>query len=122
MLHTLQYITICNNRSVLHHSPQEEAKFPDCAGHRVEPSSQPTQRPKLNQNLEMSGKFISACGSVGVFAAVCVCVFRAAHMQIFAVPVISEKRRKKHPKKSRDKQKGFHRRQLEENVAQYFLS
>lgn len=70
----------------------------------------------------MSGKFISACGSVGVFAAVCVCVFRAAHMQIFAVTVISEKRRKKHPKKSRDKQKGFHRRQLEENVAQYFLA
>lgn len=23
----------------------------------------------------MSGKFISACGSVGVFAAVCVCVY-----------------------------------------------
>lgn len=100
MLHTLQYITICNNRSVLHHSAQEEAKFPDCAGHRVEPSSQPTQRPKLNQNLEMSGKFISACGSVGVFAAVCVCVCisGSAHANICCA-CHQRKKAKKTPKK-----------------------
>lgn len=70
----------------------------------------------------MSGKFISACGSVGVFAAVCVCVFGQRTCKYLLCLSSAKKGEKKHPKKSRDKQKGFHRRQLEKNVAQYFLS
>lgn len=72
----------------------------------------------------MSGKFLSACGSVGVFAAVCVCVYFGQRTCKYLLCLSSAKKRQKikAPKKAGDKQKGFNRRQLEVNADRYFLS